>query len=103
MAEIPKQGFIKLTAPRQPELSSQDRAALVRKGNQLFNSGDIETAQKVFLSVGYSDGIIRVGDYHYKQGNYMEAFRMYKIAPAPEKAAWMIDTMAEIIKEWMEE
>ncbi|RLW70023.1 MAG: hypothetical protein B6D68_01345 [spirochete symbiont of Stewartia floridana] len=101
MAEIPKKGFIKITVPEPVSVNPSDKAALVRKGNQFFNDGAFDMAKRVFLSVGYSDGLIRLGDHYYRQSDYFEAFRMYKNAPAPDKAAWMIEQMAGIVKEWL--
>lgn len=103
MAEMPKEGLIKIAAPERVNVKPSDKAALVRKGNQLFNAGDIEMAKKVFLSLGYTDGIVRVGDHHYQNSDYLEAYRMYRIAPAPDKASQMTALMAKIVMEWMEE
>jgi len=84
--------FIKTTA--QPSVDSSQKAALNRKGNILFNSGDIEGARKIFMTTGYSDGLSRIGD-HYKAHNRpVEALRMYWIAPDRVKAEPLIMQLA---------
>lgn len=101
MAEMPKEGFLKVVAPQRTEIDPARKAALIRKGNQLFNDGDISTAKKIFLTLGYSDGIIRAGDYHYKKAEYWEAYRLYSIAPAPAKVDYLIERMAGVVREWI--
>lgn len=100
---FPKEGFLKIVAPEKPVVDSVRKAALIRKGNQRFNDGDISTAEKIFITVGYTDGIIRVGDYYYKQGEVLEAFRLFRMAPAPERVAEMIGSMAAVVRNWLEE
>ncbi|MDR2397438.1 MAG: hypothetical protein LBD74_01605, partial [Spirochaetaceae bacterium] len=63
------------------KIDSAQKAALNRKGNMLYNAGDIEGAKKIFLTTGYSDGISRIGDYYKSQDRYVDALRMYWIAP----------------------
>lgn len=72
-------GFIKTTSARQIE--GPEKAALNRKGNLLYNSGEIEKARRIFITTGYSDGISRVGDYYKSQNKMLDALRMYWIAP----------------------
>lgn len=103
MAEMPKEGFLKVTAPKRTEIDSIRKAALIRKGNQLFNSGDMRTSQKIFVTLGYTDGIIRCGDYHYSKGNFWEAYRLYALAPAPDRVELIIRRMAGIVREWINE
>lgn len=106
MAEMPKEGFLKVVAPEKTEIDPSKKAALIRKGNQLFNSGDssnILTAKKIFLTLGYTDGIIRVGDYHYSKSDFWEAYRLYTLAPAPEKLNYMVERMAGVVREWINE
>ena len=103
MAEMPKEGFLKVVAPAKTEVDPARKAALIRKGNQLFNDGDIETARKIFLTLGYTDGISRVGDHYYRKNNYFEAYRLYSLAPAPEKQQELIGRMAGVVREWLNE
>ena len=103
LKKIPKEGFIKLGRSGRKELDSAQRSALIRKGNALFNSGDIETAQRIFLTTGYSDGLERVGDHFKERGDIFQALRMYWIAPAPGKKEKLIEQCAAVIQHWVNE
>ncbi|MCL2026034.1 MAG: hypothetical protein FWG92_04435 [Leptospirales bacterium] len=46
-------------------MEQKQRVELIRKGNELFNKGDIETAAKVFIKTVYKDGLTRVADYYF--------------------------------------
>jgi uncharacterized protein YifE (UPF0438 family) len=91
-------GFIKTTDVRKHDLSGPQRTALIRKGNEFFNNKQYEQAKRIFLTVGYTDGITRMGDYYYKKNNVLEALRMYILAPAPDKKDGMIEKMAYIVQ-----
>jgi hypothetical protein len=93
--------FIK-TAAKIPVDSSQ-KAVLNRRGNALFNSGDIEGARRIFLTTGYSDGLARIGDQYKSEGRLLDALRMYWIAPDRRKAEPIIMQMAQIIQNLLEE
>ncbi len=101
MAEMPREGFLKVVAPPRTEVDSSQKAALIRKANQLFNEGDIATAKKIFLTLGYSDGIIRAGDHHYKKAEYWEAWRLYSLAPSQSRMDFLVERMAAVLREWM--
>ena len=98
---MPLQGFIKTVNPRVESLTPEQRTALIRKGNVLYNSGDFEKAKRIFLTTGYSDGIIRLGDKSLEEKDFYEALRLYKIAPAREKADALIEKMANALKQWI--
>ncbi len=99
---IPREGFIKLSTEQPDGLSSADKAALIRKGNVFFNSGEYEKAKRIFITTGYTDGLIRIGDLYLKQGDPIEAMRMYWLAPAPDKIESWIGKAAGIISRWMD-
>ena len=88
--------FIKTTA--KASIDGTQKAALNRRGNALFNSGDIEGARRIFLTTGYSDGLVRVGDYYHSKGRSLDALRMYWIAPDRTKAEPIIVKLSEIIQ-----
>jgi len=88
--------FIKTTA--RPSIDGSQKAALNRKGNILFNSGDVEGARRVFLTTGYTDGLIRIGDYYNSKGRPLDALRMYWIAPDRKKAEAIIAQLSAIIQ-----
>jgi hypothetical protein len=93
--------FVKTTVPRSVEGS--DKAALNRKGNMLFNSGDIEGARRIFMTTGYSDGLSRVGDYYKSQNRLIEALRMYWIAPDRSKSEPLMEQVAFLLKQMIED
>lgn len=99
---IPEEGFIKVPEAGGISLTPERKVILIRKGNQLFNEGDIETAGKIFITVGYTDGMIRVGDYYYSRNRTLEALRMYKAAPAQDKVDMIVEKMAYIVRGWLE-
>ena len=88
--------FIKTTAV--PKMDGAQKAALNRKGNVLFNSGDIEAARRIYLTTGYSDGLTRIGDYYSSKGRALDALRMYWIAPDRKKAEPIIMQLSSIIQ-----
>jgi len=93
--------FVKTTVPSSVEGS--DKAALNRKGNMLFNSGDIEGARRIFMTTGYSDGLSRVGDYYKSKNRLIEALRMYWIAPDRTKSEPLIMQLSGIIQQLIED
>ena len=88
--------FIKTTV--RPVIDGTQKAALNRKGNMLFNSGDIEGARRIFLTTGYSDGLVRIGDYYNTKGRPLDALRMYWIAPDRKKAEPIIMQLSAILQ-----
>ncbi|MDR0447905.1 MAG: hypothetical protein LBH07_04480 [Treponema sp.] len=90
------QGFIKTTV--KPSMDGSTKAALNRKGNHLFNTGDAEGARRIFLTTGYSGGLSRIGDFYMAQGRHLDALRMYWIAPNRTKAEPIIQQLSEIIR-----
>ncbi|MDR0323835.1 MAG: hypothetical protein LBI12_05240 [Treponema sp.] len=93
--------FIRVTSPKPVEGSQ--KAALNRKGNQLFNDGDIEAAMRVFLTTGYSDGLSRVGDHYKSKNRPLEALRMYWLAPDRKKSESLIEQAAFVLQNLIHE
>jgi hypothetical protein len=89
--------FIKTT--KVPAIDDKSKVALNRKGNMLYNSGDIEGARRIFLTTGYSDGLARIGDYYKSKGRPLDALRMYWIAPDHTKSEPMITQLSALIKD----
>ncbi len=96
-----QEAFIKTI--QRPEIASNQRVALNRKGNILFNSGDIEEARRIFLTTGYTDGLVRVGDYYKSHGRDLDALRMYWIAPDKKKSEPIIEKLSGIIRTLLNE
>ncbi len=95
------EGFLVRTEAPPRALSSEERVQLIRRGNEFFNRGDYPVAKRVFVTTGYGDGLIRMGDHHYRQGEFLEAFRMYWLAREKTKSGLLIEKMAWVIREWL--
>lgn len=81
-----------------PELDPSDRAALIRRGKELFKRGDLATAERVFLTAGYADGLKRLADLHFRGGkNIKKAIELYRAAGGREADA-MYEMIASGIK-----
>jgi tetratricopeptide (TPR) repeat protein len=93
--------FIKIT--KKPVIDGAQKSALNRKGNVLYNSGDIEGAKRIFLTTGYSDGLSRIGDAYKAQNRYLDALNMYRIAPNQKKFESLIMNLSVIIKNLIHE
>lgn len=99
-------GFIKITDAPVSGLSDDQKVQLNRKGNMLFNNGDISGARRIFLTTGYSDGLSRVGDVLLSQKKELDALKLYLLAhnkrksePLLKKAASLISMLINDIKE----
>ena len=103
LQSMPPEGFLKVTRPPAPEVSSEQKVQLIRKGNELFSLGQLESARKIFVATRYSDGMIRLGDLYAKQKDYLSAFQMYKMAPAPDRAEEMIQKLSAVLQNWLKE
>ncbi len=100
---IPEGGFLKVSKNDVPKLSSEQRTILIRKGNELFNRGQFADAKRIFLTTGYTDGLMRLGDYYYQNGQPLEAFRMFWLAPDTGKRDALIVKMASVVRHWLHE
>jgi hypothetical protein len=58
----------------------------------------VEAARRVFITTGYSDGLVRVGDCYKKTGRPLDALRMYWVAPDKKKADAILMELAILIK-----
>jgi hypothetical protein len=92
--------FIKTTAG--PGLDDAVKVSLNRRGNILYNQGDVEGARRIFMTTGYSDGLARVGDYYKSRGRLLDALKMYWIAPDRSKSEPIIVQLSEIIRNIMQ-
>ena len=57
--QIPE-GFIKVTDQPVTTLTSEQKVILNRKGNILFNKGNIEGARRKYITTRKSDGLNRI-------------------------------------------
>ena len=94
---IQNKGFIKVTDAPVTGLTSEQKAILNRKGNVLFNQGDVNSARRLFITTGYSDGLTRVGDYYAQQNKELQALKLYWLAHNKRKSEPIIQKMATLI------
>ena len=94
---IQNKGFIKVTDAPVGGLTSEQKAILNRKGNVLFNQGEIDSARRLFITTGYSDGLSRIGDYYAQQNKELQALKLYWLAHNKRKSEPIIQKMATLI------
>lgn len=97
-ARFSDQGFIKTSDFPMQNLDSEKKALLNRKGNEFFNTGDIESARRIYITTGYSDGLSRVGDVYVSKGRELDALKLYWLAHNKRKADPLIQKLARIIE-----
>jgi hypothetical protein len=97
------EGFIKTGDVPSGNLRHEAKAGLNRKGNALFNAGDLEAARRVFQTTGYSDGLIRVGDRYFSDGKPIDALKMYWLARDKRRSGELIEKIARIIQNFLME
>jgi len=97
-----EKGLIKSADLPNRGLAGEERARLNRKGNELFNLGEVETARRIFQTTGYSDGLIRVGNKYLEGRRPVDALKMYWLAhdrrrsdPLVEKAVLAVRMLLE--------
>ncbi len=90
-------GFIKVTDNPLQVLSSEQKVALNRKGNELFNNGKIIEASRLFITTGYSDGLTRVGDFFMKKKEEVKALKYYVLAKNKAKCSPIYEKLAKTI------
>jgi len=83
-------------------LKPENRTLFIRKANDLFNKGDYDNAEKLFILTAYIDGLIRLGDhYFYKEHNVLKALELYKASKYQKKISEAAFSLAEILKTWI--
>lgn len=90
-------GFIKTTEKPSSTLTSEQKVTLNRKGNVLFNQGDIEQARRIFMTTGYSDGLTRVADVYVTQNREVDALKLYFLAHNERKSQQLLEKIAALI------
>ncbi len=81
---------------------SSTRVKLIRKGNELFSGGDIETAEKIFAATDYKDGLVRLGDYYFEKDIFKSA-EAYYMSENKKKIDEFCELSASIIRKWLSE
>ncbi len=96
-------GFIKVTDKPISSLTSEQKAVLNRRGNVFFNQGDIESARRIYLTTGYSDGLIRVADKYAEKKETLKALKLYILAHNHGKAEAIYEKIAATISKLLKE
>jgi hypothetical protein len=91
------EGFIKVSVKPGMALKDEQKVLLNRKGNVLFNEGNIEDARRIFMTTGYSDGLSRVADTYRAKKREFDALKLYLLAHNQRKAEPLIEKLAQII------
>lgn len=100
---FPADGLIKTADLPTPGVEPDRKVKLNRRGNELFNNGDIEAARRLFQTTGYSDGLIRVGDKYLVDRKPIEALKMYRLARDEKRSEALIATAALVIQNMLRE
>ena len=97
--------YVKVWMPVMDKvLTPRERLILIRKGNELFNRGEITQAARIFVTTAYKDGLIRVGDYYYfDQANPLKALYYYLESGYRRRIDEISERMAAVIKKWLRE
>ncbi len=91
--------------------NESERADFIRKGNELFNKGDIILAYKCYTMAGYHAGIEKVADhYFYNEKSPAKAIVLYKklaketgSARVQEKLDEVAQKIVKVIRKWVAE
>lgn len=95
---FPADGLIKTADLPLSGVEPDRKVKLNRKGNELFNSGDVEAARRIFQTTGYSDGLIRVGERYMAERRPIDALKMFKLAKDDRRAEGLISSAALVIQ-----
>ena len=79
------------------------RVQLIRKGNEFFQKNDIENAKKIFITVDYKDGLVRLGDYYLKNNDLYKSAEMYFMSENKSKIDAFSKKCAIIIEKFLNE
>ena len=99
---MPKKGFIKVPKIGTVNITSNEKVILVRKANELMNNKNYIGAKRIYLAIGYSAGLIRLGDYYESSGSPLEALKMYKAAEAHTQLENLSKKMADVLRVWIQ-
>lgn len=101
LAMLPKEGFIKLAKP--VHVDTKERVILIRKANEFWQKGEITQAERIFLTVSYMDGFMRLAEYYYDKHEFIKALAYFKLAKNDKKVEELTSQMAGIIQKWLKE
>ena len=83
-------------------MDEKERVALIRRGNELFNGGKIDEAEKIFIATSYRDGLTRIGDYYYFDKKLpLNAVKYYQLASRKDRMDEIFARMVWALSNWM--
>ncbi|MDH5720994.1 MAG: hypothetical protein OEZ13_10355 [Spirochaetia bacterium] len=83
-------------------MDAKQKTQLIRQGNEAFNKGQVLSAAKIFKTVNYKDGLIRVGDYfYYDKHQPLMAYGYYRLAKHSIMIEKIFDGFVFAIQCWM--
>ena len=103
LKKLPADGLLKTTQDQPATLTQEQRTALIRKGNELFNQGDVALAQRIFTATRYADGLARIGDWYMRQNRPLEALQVYRIASCRQKIDVLVERISRVMSSWLKE
>ncbi len=76
-------------------MDSKERVELIRRGNELFNNGEINKAAALFVKTGYRDGLTRIADHlFYDKRQPLYALKYYRMVNRQDKVQEIFERMA---------
>jgi hypothetical protein len=75
-------------------MDSKERVELIRRGNELFNKGEISKAAALFVKTDYRDGLTRIADYlFYDKKQPLVALKYYRMVNRQDKVSEIFERM----------
>ncbi len=83
-------------------MDDKQRVELIRRGNELFNSGEVEKAAVLFEKTMYRDGLVRVGDHYFFDKKLpLNALKYYRISGRKDMVDQIHDRMLFALSQWI--
>jgi hypothetical protein len=95
--------MIKKGNDHKKNVDSATRVKLIRKGNEFFSNGQILSAEKIFITVDYKDGLVRLGDYYLGNKNLEKSAEMYFMSENESKIESFCKIAAKAIRNMISE
>ena len=103
LKKLPAGGLLKTTQDKPATLTQHQRTALIRKGNEVFNRGDVALAERIYRTTRYAAGLVRIGDWYLGQNRPLEALSAYRSGRCRGRADLVVERMARVLSEWLKE
>lgn len=102
--KLPPGGLLKKTRDAEAtSVTEAERVVLIRKGNEVFNRGDIALAERIYRTTRYAAGLARVGDWYVKQNRPLEALSAFRAGHCRGKMEVLLARMARVVRDWLKE